>query len=183
VKVGHLHGSSTGRICKALVEFSADGQARKDALTGPDSGRLAGSNSFSQIVCERRLVPAVVLATALALFGSGKLVVHGADFVLDGDAGEQRRLVGAKGLHGSRLVIVDRTDRQIQDIGDLFDNAAQADQANNFQLPRSEGGYSLLHVTRHKVRFNPFTVAKNLARRSSDAARHGKINIRPLRRI
>jgi hypothetical protein len=94
--------------------------------------------------------------------------------MLNGDASEQRRLVGAKGFHGSRLVIVDRADCQIQDIGDLFDDAAQADQANNFQLPRSEGGYSLLHVTRHKVRFNPFTVAKNLARRTSNAAMHWK---------
>lgn len=159
------------RNCKAHVEFYLQAAILG---RGKASLPLQINNTTSQKTVELQLIPAIILATALTLFRVRELVVEWADLMLDGDASKQRRLIGAKGFHSSRLMIVDGADCQIQDVGDLLDDAAKADQPNNFQLPRGESGHSLLHVTRHKVRFNPFTVAKKLARRTPNAAMHWK---------
>jgi hypothetical protein len=95
--------------------------------------RAVEQEGYCQVpVCT--LIPAVVLATAFALFGGGERFVELRDLVLDRDTREKRGLVGPQHSHGRGLVIVDRADGESEDIRGFFVGATKADQANDFSL-------------------------------------------------
>ncbi len=77
-------------------------------------------------------------SAATAPFGRRELVVHRRGAMLDGQARQQRGLVGPQLGHQPGLVIVRRAGSDVEDRRSLLDGAPQAHQPKDLLFPRRE---------------------------------------------